>query len=221
VTGQASELLGEAGILADLSHKLNPAFAPDRKRYGGQAAFAPDRKRYGGQAAFAHDRKRDGAPKPAIQRTMSTLFNNDVRASVTARVRRLRPDSARQWGRMTPHQMLCHSSDAFKMALRDREVAPVPMTFKPLLKFVALTLPMQWPRARIKTVPEAEQGVGGTPPTEFEGDRAELLALIERFGSARAEQLCPVHPVFGSMTAELWGRWAYRHMDHHLRQFGV
>jgi hypothetical protein len=151
---------------------------------------------------------------------MSTLLNNDVRVTLTARVRQLRPDSVRQWGRMTPHQAICHMCDAFKMSLNEREVAPVKGTFKPVLRFVALRLPLRWPRG-IQTVPEAEQGAGGTPPTEFERDRAELLSLIERFGSARPEQLCRSHPMFGSMTAQLWGRWAYRHMDHHLRQFGI
>jgi len=29
------------------------------------------------------------------------------------------------------------------------------------------------------------------------------------------------HPLFGRLTTAEWGRWGYRHMDHHLRQFGV
>ena len=151
---------------------------------------------------------------------MSTLLDASTRAAVTARLRRLRPDSVRVWGQMTPHQALCHLSDAFKMSLNEREAAPVNRAFKPLVRFVALRVPLQWPRG-IKTVPEAEQGARGTPPTEFMRDLAELLTLIERFAAARPEHLCPTHPIFGPMTAELWGRWAYRHLDHHLRQFGI
>jgi len=150
-----------------------------------------------------------------------SLLDAGTRAGVEVRVRRLRPDSRRQWGRMTAHQAICHMSDAFRMALNERPSAPVAGRLKPLIRFVALRLPMRWPRGRIRTVPEAEQGTGGTPPIDFERDRAELLALIARFGTAAAGDRCPTHPVFGPMTVDLWGIWGYRHMDHHLRQFGV
>jgi hypothetical protein len=152
---------------------------------------------------------------------MSNLLDPGTRAVMEARVRRLRPDSPRLWGRMTPHQTVCHLSDAFKISLDEREVAPLQRAFKPLLRFIALRLPLPWPRGRIQTVPEADQGAGGTPPTEFTGDVAELLALIERFAAARPDQRCATHPIFGPMTADLWGRWGFRHLDHHLRQFGI
>ena len=150
-----------------------------------------------------------------------SLLDAATRAGVEARVQRLQPDSRRRWGRMTSHQAICHMSDAFRLALGDRDTAPVPGSFKPLVRFVALQLPMRWPRGRIRTVPEAEQGVGGTPPIEFERDRAELIALMARFGTAAPTERCSTHPIFGPMSVDLWGRWGYRHMDHHLRQFGV
>ena len=112
-------------------------------------------------------------------------------------------------------------ADAFKIALHDREVAPVVGRFKPLIRFVALRVPLPWPRGRIHTVPEAEQGVGGTPPGDFERDRAELLAVMARFCAAAPPERCPTHPIFGPMRPDDWGRWGYLHMDHHLRQFGV
>ena len=152
---------------------------------------------------------------------MSTLLDDAARATIEARLRGLRQDSVRRWGRMTPHQTVCHLSDAFKMALNARPAAPVPTRFRPVVRFVALRLPLPWPRGRIKTVPEAEQGIGGTPPTEFERDRDELLTLISRFSEAEPQQRCTTHPILGPMSTDLWGRWAYRHMDHHLRQFGL
>src|SRR5262245_7064947 len=139
------------------------------------------------------------------------------RASLEARVRRLRPDSVRQWGRMTPHQAICHMSDAFKMSLNERRVASLKGPWAPVIRFVALSLPVPWPRGRIKTVPEAEQGIGGTPPTDFEQDRTQLLALMARFCTAGTDGFCPTHPIFGTMTTDAWKRWGYRHMDHHLR----
>jgi hypothetical protein len=150
-----------------------------------------------------------------------TLLDPPTRASVEARIARLRPDSARQWGGMTPHQALCHMSDAFRLSLNERTAADVPTAFRPVIRLVALWLPLRWPGGRIKTVPEAEQGAGGTPPGEFERDRADLLALMTRFCAATPAQRCPTHPIFGPMSPTAWGRWGYRHVDHHLRQFGV
>jgi len=151
---------------------------------------------------------------------MSTIFDPAVRASLEARLRALGPASARQWGRMTPHEAICHLADAFRVALREKSAAPTPGRFKPLVRFVALRLPMRWPRD-LKTLPEAEQGVGGTPPAEFERDRGDLLSLVDRFCAAAPGDLAPTHPIFDRMRRGDWGRWAYRHLDHHLRQFGV
>lgn len=154
------------------------------------------------------------------RKRMNTLFDPNVRSSVEGRLRSLAPDSRRRWGRMTPHEAICHLSDGFRAALRQKTLAPVPGRLKPVMRFIALTLPVHWPRG-IKTFPEVEQGVGGTPPAEFERDRHELLSLIARFCAARPDELAPEHPMFARMTRAHWGRWAYRHLDHHLRQFGA
>ena len=152
---------------------------------------------------------------------MAMLLDDAAVTGVEARVRQLRPDSARQWGRMSPHQAICHLSDSFKLALNERPVQAVRSPLRPVIKFIALQVPLPWPRGRIRTVPEAEQGIGGTAPTEFERDRGELLALMSKFCSAPPGQYCQTHPIFGAMTARHWRRWAYLHVDHHLRQFGV
>ena len=152
---------------------------------------------------------------------MATLFDATTRAALETRVRRLRPDSRPNWGRMSAHQAICHLSDGFRMGLGERPCAPIAGRFKRLLKMVALYAPLRWPRGTIKTVPEVEQGIGGTPPTEFERDRAELLALIARFATAPPQAFPSAHPIFDRMSANDWGRWGYRHLDHHLRQFGT
>jgi len=152
---------------------------------------------------------------------MARRLDTASRAGLEARVLRLRPDSVRQWGSMSPHQAICHLSDALRMSLNERPVAPIRGSMGPLIRFVALSLPLPWPRGRIKTVPEVEQGVGGTPPGDFERDRTELLELVARFCAAPPNRFCPTHPIFGAMTTDRWKRWGYLHMDHHLRQFGV
>jgi hypothetical protein len=151
-----------------------------------------------------------------------TLFHPPSMASVLTRLRTITPTSERRWGRMTAHRMVCHLSDAFRGALGDRPALSVatPLS-RTVLRWVALTLPAQWPKARIATLPEADQELGGTPPTEFLADRAELERLIERFVARAPELEGHEHAIFGTLSRAEWGRWGYRHLDHHLRQFGA
>ena len=53
-------------------------------------------------------------------------------------------------------------------------------------------------------------------------ERQSLCALIDRF-SAGGPQGCTKHPhtFFGSLTPDEWAQLMYKHLDHHLRQFGV
>ena len=86
-----------------------------------------------------------------------------------------------------------------------------------LIKWIALRAPLRWPPG-VPTRPEIEQGRGGTPPAEWENDHNELLGLLESFAD---RQKFGAHPVFGPMSRCEWLTWGYRHVDHHLRQFGV
>ena len=55
---------------------------------------------------------------------------------------------------------------------------------------------------------------------DFQDERATLIDLVLRFGSMGAVTPDP-HPLFGSLTAEEWDRLMWKHLDHHLRQFGT
>jgi hypothetical protein len=149
-----------------------------------------------------------------------SIFDPAVRATLEMRVRTLRCDSPRRWGRMTAHQAVCHMSDVFKMAFGEKHVPPAAAPLGRVRRFVALRVPIKWPRG-IRTLPEVEQGCGGTTPTDFERDRSELLALLARFSVSNDAERVSVHPIFGGMTTDEWGIWGYRHVDHHLRQFGA
>jgi hypothetical protein len=66
-----------------------------------------------------------------------------------------------------------------------------------------------------------DQELGGTMPADFAADLAELQALLEVVTTPARDHVWPVHPIFGEMSEAAWMRWAYLHMDHHLRQFGL
>ncbi len=151
---------------------------------------------------------------------MRTLARDEDAREIVRRLQALRPDSPRQWGRMSAHQMVCHLNDACRMAtgelpVHDVEV-PVP---RAAMRCLALYLPMRWREGHV-TVPELDQEIGGTSPGDFAADLAALTCIIQTL-AARRGGAWPRHPVFGRMSAAQWHRWGYLHTDHHLRQFGV
>ena len=150
--------------------------------------------------------------------TTETIADPALRADIIARLRRLTPVSSREWGRMTPHQAVCHMSDSFRAMMADTPVTSIGNPFsRTVIKWVALNAPMKWPHG-VKTVPEVDQEIGGTRPVEFLRDRQQLEQLMEQFATRTDYQ---PHPIFGRLTKAEWHRWGWRHMDHHLRQFGV
>jgi len=152
--------------------------------------------------------------------TMLTLSDPSVRRSIVDRVAGVRQDGKPLWGRMSASQMLCHLSDSFRAALGEKRVSPATGVLqRTVVKWYALYVPIPWPQG-LPTRPEMDQGAGGTPPGDFERDRAGLLLLTERFCAADPG-LKWRHPIFGELTDSERMRWGYLHMDHHLRQFGA
>jgi hypothetical protein len=152
---------------------------------------------------------------------MKSLRNNRDKQEVLQRLRLVRPESARRWGKMTAAQMVCHLNDSFKAVIGERSASSVSNILGPnLIKWVALYLPIRWPHG-VPTRPENDQATGGTKPTEFAADVRELEKLVDRLTRADKDFNWGRHPLFGPMPESDWLRWGYLHMDHHLRQFGV
>jgi hypothetical protein len=139
--------------------------------------------------------------------------------TLITRLQELEPMSQRRWGTMSPHEMLCHLADAFKGALGERPFEPAESWLaRHVIKRIALHTNLRW-RPGFPTRPEFDPKRQGTRPEVFEADRAKVVALIRRFASREVEY--GAHPMFGAMTREEWLTWGERHVDHHLRQFGL
>ncbi|HEU0175995.1 MAG TPA: DUF1569 domain-containing protein [Blastocatellia bacterium] len=152
---------------------------------------------------------------------MKSFLNPTDKKEIFERLSAVRSDSRRRWGRMTSHQMICHLSDSFKFTFGEKDNSSASNLFtRTVVKWIALYAPLPWPRG-VKTRPEMDQETGGTPPDDFEPDRRQLVALIERFIAPAKDVEFPPHPLFGDMSEAEWMRWGYLHCDHHLRQFGV
>lgn len=152
---------------------------------------------------------------------MKDLDDPAAKEEICGRLVRLRPDVRPRWGRMSAGQMLCHLRDSYHVATGDRKASMATGTFqRTVMKWCALHLPVPWPK-NVQTRPEVAQDQGGTPPGNFDDDRAKLLATIDRFTAAKRDFVWRQHPLFGPMSEREWMRWGYLHADHHLRQFGL
>lgn len=152
---------------------------------------------------------------------MKSLRSPLQRDELFRRLQNIHPSSPRRWGFMSPHQMICHLSDGYRLYLGEKHAAPVKTPApKWLVRWIALRAPFPWPRG-IKTMPEIDQAGRGTPPREFAGDLQELQNLLGRVAALPPDFAFPEHPYLGRLSYDGWMRLAYLHADHHLRQFGV
>lgn len=151
---------------------------------------------------------------------MRSVFQPASVQELERRLATLSPASSRRWGRMNAHQAVCHLSDSFKAALGDRTLPKRPPSLRRrVIRFIAFTLPLPWPHG-VRTSPEMDALKGGTPPGSFERDIAELRSLLRRFAATDGKGLEP-HYAWGDLSRGEWGRYVYRHVDHHLRQFSA
>lgn len=138
------------------------------------------------------------------------------------RVERLGPDTERRWGTMTPGEMLCHLGDASDAVLGRRRppgAAPVNVLPRPIT-WLLLYSPIPFPKG-VETRAGVDPRREGTRPGEFASDRARVVEGLQALAAAAPEGVASTHFRFGKMSLRAWHHWAYKHVDHHLRQFGL
>lgn len=149
---------------------------------------------------------------------MQNVFDDSVHRSVLARLDRLEPASPRRWGKMGPAQMMAHCSAVLETVTGEK-----PRRQVLLGKLVT-------PFIRKKVLGEAPFRKGSpTGPSfvvaderEFAAEKARLLGLLDALRRRGPEEAARYpHVFFGKLSGEEWGVLTYKHLDHHLRQFGV
>lgn len=152
---------------------------------------------------------------------MRTLARPDDRRALVERLRTVRAESAPRWGRMSAPQMVCHVADALRLITGQKAASRTPgLHERTVLKWFVLYAPLRWPPG-VLTTPELDPERGGTCPSGFAADVAQVEELLARVANAPAGLERRGHPVFGRMSHAAWLRWAWLHTDHHLRQFGA
>jgi hypothetical protein len=150
---------------------------------------------------------------------MKNLYEASTASEVKERIAQLQPDSARQWGTMGPAQALAHCARSMEWAVGDR--TPPRMFFPGLLGRLIKPLVLGNDKPMRRNSPTSPDLVV-PDQRDLEAERQRLIGLIDRF-VADGVTGCTTNPhsFFGRMTADQWAILMYKHLDHHLRQFGV
>jgi len=149
---------------------------------------------------------------------MKDIFQPQTIQQLKTRVQQLNENSTAQWGKMSVFQMLKHCSENEKLMLRER-------TFKRLFLgriFGKLAL-----KSNIKNEAPLDKNQPTHPDLKFSGNgdvesqKREWLSLLDKYPGGQINYNGFIHPFFGKMNKEQISKFAYKHIDHHLRQFGV
>jgi len=146
---------------------------------------------------------------------MATFWDADRRADLLQRMDRVSPPRVPKWGSMNAEQMVEHVTAHLEMALGDLPVRIRPswLAYWPIRDVIIRWLP--WPKGA-PTVRELLQST----TANWEQVRLHFKRTFERVIERGPHGRFAPHPVFGRMSQRLWGVLIYRHLDHHLRQFG-
>jgi len=149
---------------------------------------------------------------------MNNLFNESDVSEILNRIEKLTPNSQRQWGKMNVAQMLAHCNKSVETAMG--------MNFMERL-FIGRII-----GTLLKSKVVGEKPFGKNSPTDksyifpdncdFEESKLKAMASIRKFSEGGPLQCTTYpHPFFGHFTPEEWAVFQWKHLDHHLRQFGV
>lgn len=146
---------------------------------------------------------------------MKSLFEPAEKETIVDRFEKLNAGSQPLWGKMSVSQMMAHCQKPLLVSFGELKLKR---------SFLGLLLGGMVKKSLMKNKP-----MGKNLPTHpkfkvndeciFQQEKDSLLSLVYRF-SADALTKEP-HPLFGKMTEQEWDTLQWKHLDHHLRQFGV
>lgn len=148
---------------------------------------------------------------------IKSIFNPSDNQEIINRINQLTPETKALWGKMSVDQMCKHCNDAILVAFNEKEL-DIPFIWRflgPLMKNMVIKKPQF-----DKNSPTAKE-FRYHQNFEFEKVKNELITNFSRFQQGFSSIKCTKHPFWGKMNEADWNNLQWKHLDHHLRQFGV
>jgi hypothetical protein len=151
---------------------------------------------------------------------MPSLYNSSDNQEIINRINKLTPDLKAEWGKMNTTQMLAHADVTMKSALGEvrlkRTLMGVLFGNRYKKKMTSTDEAFQ------KNLPTSKIFVTAIENKDFETEKKNLIASVQKFARLGPDGASKhPHPFFGHMTPQQWDTLVWKHLDHHLRQFGV
>jgi hypothetical protein len=151
---------------------------------------------------------------------MKNLFEAGRADDLKARVAQLRAESTRVWGSMTPAQAMAHCSASLEWALGER-IPPRAGLMVRIMGRLIKPMVLKDDKPLRRNSPTAPDLIVHTEPN-IEAERTRLCTMIDRFAKEGPDGCTThAHSFFGPLKPNEWAILMYKHLDHHLRQFGV
>jgi len=156
--------------------------------------------------------------KQQKNKSMASIFNTTDNQDLISRIEKLTAESQLNWGKMSVDQMLLHCQGPIDVAFGNLKLKS---NFLLLLLGKMLKAKMLKAKHFGKNSPTAKDFIK-TGKYDFEQTKADLIRKVKTFATKGPSAIkVDKHPFFGKMTIEEWDNLQWKHLDHHLRQFGV
>jgi hypothetical protein len=148
---------------------------------------------------------------------MDNLFEPTTADVVISRLEKIQLTTQPRWGKMNAAQMMAHCQATFEVFFGEKRLKrglPAILFGKMAKKKLFINKP--WP----KNLPTARE-FKIADQRDMLQEKAKLVSLIKRFSTEGYMITETIHPFFGKMSSQEWAMFAYKHLDHHLTQFGA
>ena len=143
------------------------------------------------------------------------LFDYNVKQDIISRINHLTPATQRKWGKMDVSQMLAHCQMPLGVATGKHQLKG---NF--LLRLIGPLFKSQlYNEKPFKRGLPTDRSFVISDTRDFEKEKQGLIDMINSFSETTMSD--EPHPFFGRLTKEQWSKGTWKHLDHHLQQFGV
>jgi hypothetical protein len=148
---------------------------------------------------------------------MPTIWDDSARQEILERFARITPAARPGWGKMNAIEMVRHCTLALDMMVGAAAVTPRNGLLRnPLLRYLIIHV-LPWPNG----APTGRELITTGYKGKWESDTAALRRSLEAVASRGVNGKFEEHPAFGQLSGKSLGVLVWRHLDHHLRQFGI
>lgn len=147
---------------------------------------------------------------------VKNLFDAAVKQEILNRINKLTPETKALWGKMNVSQMLAHLQVPIGVAAGTHKVKRtfIGRLLGPMVKPILYN-----DKPFKRSLPTDPSFIMIDNEKDFEKEKQKLLEMVRHFTEKNIVN--EIHPFFGKMTKEQWSKGTWKHLDHHLQQFGV